>query len=176
MSWASKKKWSSSFSFVSEFSLVKLTKMMSWSHARVERRLGGMQLAQILYKRQDKTAQIHQHLPSTIIYYESSKIFKENCCGICNSSNIYQIVVHVLAGWFVNVYNKFFWTKKALSKKINTITFRKICRQSSWPQLEWKKCQMNRKSLLYFTPPLSLGWNLGQAAETKKKLYVLVCK
>lgn len=82
------KKWSSSFSFVSEFSLVKLTKMMSWSHARVERRLGGMQLAQILYKRQDKTAQIHQHLPSTIIYYESSKIFKENCCGICNSSNI----------------------------------------------------------------------------------------
>ena len=25
-----------------------------------------MQLAQILYKRQDKTAQIHQHLPSTI--------------------------------------------------------------------------------------------------------------
>ncbi len=40
--------------------------MMSWSHARVERRLGGMQLAQILYKRQDKTAQIHQHLPSTI--------------------------------------------------------------------------------------------------------------
>ena len=49
------KKWSSSFSFVSEFSLVKLTKMMSSSHARVERRLRGMQLAQILYKCQDKT-------------------------------------------------------------------------------------------------------------------------